>query len=181
MLVVTNNLRILGHLLEGVDPQMHRHVYQAVVWSVLSYRLPLWYRLNGKGCKNLVKLLSKTQNVALRWLSGAFRTMPIPWMELVTGVAPVEQCTNYTICNALQRGSHLDHSHVLNIIVRSPHLHPAHAANAPRHVTYHPASNNIHVILLQCSVTILPTVCHSTLFLFFLSFPLDYITDPWMA
>ena len=35
--------------------------------------------------------------------------------------------------------------------------------------------------LLRCSVTILPTVCHGTLFLFFLSPPLDYIIDPQMA
>ena len=32
-------------------------------------------------------------------------------------------------------------------------------------------------VLLQCSVTILPTVCHSALFLSFLSFPFDYITN----
>ena len=35
--------------------------------------------------------------------------------------------------------------------------------------------------LLRRLVTILPTVCHSASFLFFLSFPLDYIINPWMA
>ena len=124
---------------------MRRHVYQAVVWPVLAYGLPLWYRINGKGCKNLVKLLIKTQNAVLRWLSGAFRTMPIPWMELVTGIAPVEQRANYTLCNALQRGSRLDHSHVLNIIARSTHVHPCHVLNA-RHSSARPDSDNIHII-----------------------------------
>ena len=113
---VTNNLCILGHSLEGVDLAMRKHVYQAVVWSILSYGLPLWYCLNGKGCKNLVKLISKTQNVALHWISRAFQTTPIPWMELVSGIAPVEQWANYMLLNALQWGSHLDHSHILNVI-----------------------------------------------------------------
>ena len=36
-------------------------------------------------------------------------------------------------------------------------------------------------MLLRRSVTILPTVCHGASFLFFLSFPLDYIINPWMA
>ena len=36
-------------------------------------------------------------------------------------------------------------------------------------------------VLLRRSVTKLPTVCHGALFLFFSSFPLDYITNPWMA
>ena len=35
--------------------------------------------------------------------------------------------------------------------------------------------------MLQCLVTILPTVCHGASFLFFFPFLLDYITNPWMA
>ena len=76
-LVTANNLKILGHSLGGVDPTLRRHVYQAVVWSVLSYGLPLWFKLDGKGCKAHVKMLAKTQNVVLRWITGAFRTTPI--------------------------------------------------------------------------------------------------------
>ena len=142
-LVVTNNLRILGHSLEGVDPSIRKHVYQAVVWSILSYSLPLWYHLNGKGCKGHVKLLTKTQNVALRWISGAFWTTPIPWMELVSGIAPVEQWANYTIWNALQWGSKLDHVHILNVIACSAHLHPASPRN---HVSQCPPGDNIAII-----------------------------------
>ena len=84
---------------------MRRHVYQVVVWSVLSYGLPLWYKINGKGCKAHLKLLSKTQNVALRWISGAFRTTPTLWMEFLAGIPPVWQKANYMLCNALQRAS----------------------------------------------------------------------------
>ena len=40
--------------------------------------------------------------MALHWISGTFHTMPIPWMELVTGIALVEQRTNYTLQNAMQ-------------------------------------------------------------------------------
>ena len=91
-----------------------KHVYQAVVWSVLSYGLLLWYRLNGKGCKAQVKLLTKTQNVVLRWITGAFRTTPIAWMEYLAGIPPVQQKANYMLRNALQRSSRLPSSHILN-------------------------------------------------------------------
>ena len=36
-------------------------------------------------------------------------------------------------------------------------------------------------LMLRCLVTILPTVCHGASFLFFSSFPLDYITNLQMA
>ena len=94
-LVTANNLKIIGHLLGGVDPVLRRHVYQVVVWSVLSYGLPLWYKLNGKGCQAHLKLLNKTQNVVLHWICGAFHTTPIHWMEFIAGVPPVKQKANY--------------------------------------------------------------------------------------
>ena len=122
-LVSANNLKILGHSLGGVDPALRRHVYQAVVWSVLSYGLPLWYRLDGKGCKAHLKLFNKTQNVALRWISGAFRTTPIPWMEYLTGIPPVRQKANYMLRNALQRVSRVPHNHILNHLAVAPVVH----------------------------------------------------------
>ena len=127
-LVATNNLRILGHSLGGVDPALHKHVYQAVIWSVLSYGLPLWYKVHGKGCKAQLKLLNKTQNVALWWISGAFRTMPVKWMEFVSGVPPVTQKANYMLQNALQHSSHLSDWHVLNVLASAPLAHHSVAA-----------------------------------------------------
>ena len=118
-LVATNNLKILGHSLGGIDPSLHKYVYQAVVWSVLSYGLPLWFCLNGKGFKAHVKLLAKTQNVALQWISGAFKTTPIQWMEYVTGTLPVLQKANYALRNALQRVSRLPALHALNLLATS--------------------------------------------------------------
>ena len=95
-------------------------MYQAVVWFVLSYGLPLWYRLNGKGCQSHLKMLNKTQNVALHWICSAFRTMPIPWMEFIAGVLPVKQKVNYMLRNALQRASRVLVHHVLHHIAASP-------------------------------------------------------------
>lgn len=132
---------------------MHKHVYQAVIWSVLSYGLPLWYCINGKGCKAQVKLLQKTQNVALCWISGAFQTTPIPWIELVTGIAPVEQRANYAIQNALQHGSKLDYSHILNHIACADHLHPTLPVDCP---SQHAVSNNIGII--KCSYVEVPSL-----------------------
>ena len=153
-LVTTNNLQILGHSLGGVDPTMRKHVYQAVDWSVLSYGLLLWYWINSKGCKAQVKLLVKTQNVALHWISSAFRTTPIPWMELVTGIAPVEQRANYTVRNVLQHGSMLDGRHILNHITQAVRLHPTSHAS---HSYQRPASNNIGII--RKSIIKVPTLC----------------------
>ena len=59
-------------------------------------------------------MLNKTQNVVLRWISGAFRTTPILWLEYLMGVPPVQQKANYMLHNALQRTSHLPRSHILN-------------------------------------------------------------------
>ena len=142
-LVVTNNLRILGNSLGGVDPQMRRHVYQAIIWSVMSYGLPLWFKIDGKGCKAMLKLLQKTQNVALRWISSAFRTTPIPWMEFVTGVPPVVQKSNYMMCNALQRASKLPSMHILHHLATSPPFHGQ--ATLPRHQS-RPKSDNIWIL-----------------------------------
>ena len=101
-LVTANNLKILGHLLGGVDPALRRHVYQVVIWLVLSYGLPLWYKLDGKGCKAHIKLFNKTQNVALCWICGAFRTTPVAWLEFLSGVPPVTRKANYMLRNTLQ-------------------------------------------------------------------------------
>ena len=127
-LVTANNLKILGHSLGGINPALRRHVYQAVVWLVMSYGLPLWYKINGKGCQAHLKLLNKTQNVALRWICGAFRTTPIAWMELLTGIPPVKQKANYMLRNAVQWISKVPIHHVLHCIAHD-HALP----NAPHH------------------------------------------------
>ena len=150
-LVATNNLRILGHSLGGLDPQTRRHVYQAIVWSVMSYGLPLWFKIDGKGCKASLKLLQKTQNVALRWISGAFRTTPVSWMEFVTGVPPVVQKANYMTRNALQRASKLPAKHILHHLAISPHFHEQ--ATLPRHRN-RPKNDNIW--LLKKAIAELP-------------------------
>ena len=124
-LVTTNNLKILGHSLGGINPSLRKHVYQVVVWLVLSYGLPLWYRLNGKGCKAHVKLLSKMQNVALRWISGTFKTTPIQWMEFITGMPPVLQKANYALCIVLQCLSRLPENHAMNLLAKVPAHCPA--------------------------------------------------------
>ena len=65
-------------------------------------------------------MLAKTQNVALRWITGAFCTTPIAWMELVAGIPPVKHKANYMIRNALQRASRLPTTHILNRMAAAP-------------------------------------------------------------
>ena len=88
-LKVAQNLCIMGHCYSGIDPQLQRQTYYVVCWSVMTYGMPLWYCLKGKGIKSLVARLNKTQNVALCWITGAFCTTPVVLLEFLTGIAPV--------------------------------------------------------------------------------------------
>ena len=71
------------------------------------------------------EILTKTQNVALRWISGAFKTTPIQWMEFVTGTLPVLQKANYALCNSLQRISRLPKHHAMNHLASSQVTRPS--------------------------------------------------------
>ena len=90
------------------------------------------------------------QNILLRWISGAFHTMPIPWMEFLAGIPPVKQKANYMLQNALQRFSRLPPNHLLNHMATALAVHPLqNRLHAPR-----PPSNNVW--LLKAAVAELP-------------------------
>ena len=100
-LKIAQNLQIMGHCYGGINPLLRQQVYYAVCWSIMTYGTPLWYKLKGKGVKLLISKLSKTQNVALQRISGIFHTMPIPLLELFTGIALVTVRLDFQLCNFL--------------------------------------------------------------------------------
>ena len=113
----------------------------------MSYGLPLWYKIDGKGCKAHLKMLTKTQNVTLRWITGAFCTTPIAWMEYIAGIPPVKQKANYMLRNTLQWVSKLPSSHILNSMAAAPP-----SRHSPRlRNTGHSPNDNIWLIKKVCS------------------------------
>ena len=109
----------------------------------MTYGMPLWYCLHGKGVKLLVKKLNKTQNVALRWISGAFRTTPIFLLELFAGIAPVSVRLDYQLRNFMARVSTIPASHPLRLLASST---PSFSEHAHRRQRRRPASDNIHLL-----------------------------------
>ena len=149
-LIIAQNIRIMGHCYGGIDPKLRRQVYYAACWSVMTYGMPLWYRLHGHGVKFLLKKLNKTQNVALHWISGAFRTTPTFLLELFTGISPVVIRLDYQLRNFLARASVIPSSHPLRLLASWVPTFSPHSSQRQRH---RPASENIHLLrLLFCDV-----------------------------
>ena len=88
-LTTVNNLRILGHPYNGLNPQLQKLVYMSVVWSVMTYGLPLWFKVNGKGIKNLVAKMQTVQNKVARWIMGAFCTTLLAHLEYLAGLPTI--------------------------------------------------------------------------------------------
>ena len=119
-LVTANNLKILGHSLGGVDPVLRRHVYQAVVWSVLSYGLPLWYRMDGKGCKAHLKLLNKNKMLCYDGLAALFT--PCPFHDWSISLEYHRFGRKQTICYTMLFSAPLAYPQVISSIAWQLHL-----------------------------------------------------------
>ena len=131
----------------SVDPILCKHVYKAIVWLVLHMGCCCG---TGSMAKDANRILNKTQNVTLRWISGAFKTTPIKWMEFILGVQLVMQKANYMLQNALQRPSRLSAGHVLNRLAEAS---TAHHSIADHHYQF-PRTENI--CTLKDAITTLP-------------------------
>ena len=142
-LKVAQNLRIMGHCYGGIDPKLRRQVYYAVCWSVMTYGMPLWYHLHAKGVKNLVNRLTKAQNVAICWITGAFRTTPTFLMEFLSSIAPVHIRLDYQLRNFMVRVSTVPASHPLWLLASLVPVYSPHARAGQRK---RPASENIHLL-----------------------------------
>ena len=142
-LKTAQNLRIMGHCYSGIDPKLHRQVYYSVCWSVMTYGMPLWYQLHAKGVKLLVKKLTKTQNVALRWIAGTFSTTPVLLLELFTGIAPVSVWLDFQLCNFMAHVSTVPASHPLRLLATVIPISSPHARKCQQH---RPISENIHLL-----------------------------------
>ncbi|KAF8697547.1 hypothetical protein AX14_001349 [Amanita brunnescens Koide BX004] len=85
---------MLGNSVRGIGPRQRSHAYQACVLSVLTYGLPLWYAMWGRGVIRLVKRMERVHSYALKWITGTFHTSPIGSRELVAGIPPLKIILN---------------------------------------------------------------------------------------
>src|SRR6266478_5546139 len=82
-------MKMLGNSQRGFPPSQKRLMYLTVVLPVLTYGYLLWYKPKGKGCHRHLKKLETVQSVAVRWITGAFKTTPTGGTEIYAGLAPL--------------------------------------------------------------------------------------------
>jgi hypothetical protein len=80
-------MSILGNTQKGLSARELRQVYLQAILPILTYASPVWFnRIRQKG---LVEKIQKVQNIALRKITGAFRTTNIQAMESIISIPPV--------------------------------------------------------------------------------------------
>ncbi|KAF8674803.1 hypothetical protein AX14_005230 [Amanita brunnescens Koide BX004] len=105
---------MLGSSVRGVGSRQRAHAYQACVLSVLTYGLPLWYAMWGRGVIRLVKKMERVHNYALGWIIGSFRTSPIGSRELIAGIPPLKILLNMRLQGLTARLTSLGERHSLS-------------------------------------------------------------------
>jgi ribonuclease HI len=83
----TTAMSILGNSQRGLQAKDLRLVYISGIETILTYASPVWF--TGKGQMGLVKKLQSVQNMALRKMSGAFRTTSIMALQSIMSVPPI--------------------------------------------------------------------------------------------
>lgn len=81
-------MRMLGNSCRGLQTYQKRVLFISNVLPVLTYGIQLWWKNDANSNKNLIKKLQNVQNVALRWITGCFRTTPIGAMEIIASITP---------------------------------------------------------------------------------------------
>ena len=104
---------MLGNSVRGIGPRQRSHAYQACALSVLTYGLPLWYTMWGRGVSRLVKKMERVHAYALGWITGSFCTSPIGARELVAGIPPLRVILNMRLHGMTSRLISLGENHSL--------------------------------------------------------------------
>ena len=108
-------LRMIGNAVRGITVPRRVQVFKACIWPILSYGLPLWYQLNGKGVKAKLSRLERAQRQGLLWMSGGFRTTPTASLEFLLGIPPVRVYCDLLVNRLATRLAALSDSHPLSI------------------------------------------------------------------
>ncbi|KAF8675303.1 hypothetical protein AX14_005146, partial [Amanita brunnescens Koide BX004] len=133
---------MLGSSVRGIGPRQRAHAYQACALSVLTYGLPLWYAMWGRGVIKLVKKMERVHNYALSWITGSFRTSPIGARELIAGIPPLKIILNMHLQGTTARLSSLGENHTLSRSRTLKWLPTAIVNTSPRRRARHLPSDN---------------------------------------
>lgn len=87
-------LKMLANTKKGLKQTMLRTLYITCILPILTYASPAWWT-DASGSKTIIKQLEKVQNMALRWICGAFRTTPIRALEIEASIIPLRHRLNW--------------------------------------------------------------------------------------
>jgi hypothetical protein len=90
-----------------------RQVYQAVIYSALSYRVSIWYQPSLGKPKGLAARLQKQQNQGLRTVLGAYKATPTRMLETELYMPPLDLWLNRQVARFQAR---LEHSGIVQEI-----------------------------------------------------------------
>jgi len=87
---ILSGMKCLGNTIWGLTQQNRRTLYLSCILPVLTYAAPVWFRPD-KRQEHLLDPLMKIQSEALRWMLGVFRTTPLPALNILAHVPPIQE------------------------------------------------------------------------------------------
>ena len=94
------SLQILGNSVRGLDFASWRLAYNAVCLPVLTYGLALWAP---RALKKHYNQVEAVQNLAVRLISGSFRTAPLEPLHQILAILPIKTRSHMLLLNAALR------------------------------------------------------------------------------
>ncbi|KAF8622377.1 hypothetical protein AX15_007065 [Amanita polypyramis BW_CC] len=112
-------MRMLGNSIEGFTPSKRKLAFTSCIWSIAMYSAALWYWKNSKGIKQKANKLNKVKNARMRWIMGAFSTMPITALEVLTNTPPISAQLNIIAFKYALRVNKLSAIHPIRRLART--------------------------------------------------------------
>lgn len=120
-------IAFLGNSIRGIDQKFQRLLYLGGIRPILTYASTTWW--NNRSSH--LHILNPVQNLALRKITGGFRTSPTYALENEASIPPIEHVLDYLRATAATRLSRCQPSHPVvmrlpsNPLLEPPHLrHP---------------------------------------------------------
>ena len=105
-------LRMLANTQRGLSQSLARQLYQTCILPIMTYASPVWWKGEEKrGSKTTTTALERVQRTALRWICGAFKTIPVRALEIESSIMPIKHKLNQLSTSAAIRllSLHVDH------------------------------------------------------------------------
>ncbi|KAF8631305.1 hypothetical protein AX17_005137 [Amanita inopinata Kibby_2008] len=113
---------MLGNSMRGLPPSMKSLLYRAIALPIMTYGAVLWFQPGLCSANKHLGKLQVTQNLALRFITGAFCTTPIGPMEYLSGIPPIKLTIHHLVSLALACIHTLWDNHFTKVQLQSPHI-----------------------------------------------------------